>query len=70
VQINTLSICVVLIAVTDLLGGCQKREPTKPAQPTVAAARATPASAEARPRGGAKMSAIAESVRRRHFDLP
>jgi hypothetical protein len=67
---NKVSICVALLAVTDLVSGCQKHEPTRPAQPTVAGAKPRPASREAQPRGGAKMAGIAESVRRRHFDLP
>jgi uncharacterized lipoprotein YajG len=66
---RTLSICIALLALHGLLAGCQKREPTRPAQPTVAAARTAPASTEPS-RCSAAMAAIAQSVRRRHLYLP
>lgn len=65
-----LSTCMVLLAVAALGCGCQRREPTKPAQPTVAAAKEDCGAAEGRSHGGGKMAGFAESVRHRHFDLP
>jgi hypothetical protein len=65
-----LSTCMTLLAVNGLVSGCQKREPTHPAQPTVAAAEERCPAAKMHPRGGAKMPGFHESVRRRHFDLP
>jgi hypothetical protein len=32
---KVLSICVAVLALNALVSGCQKREPTRPAQPTV-----------------------------------
>jgi len=65
-----LSTCMALLAVAALGSGCQRREPTKPAQPTVAAAKERRTAPDVEPRGGGKMAGFAESVRRRHFDLP
>jgi hypothetical protein len=65
-----LSTCIALLAVNGLVSGCQKREPTQPGQPTVAAAKERCGAAEMQPRDGVKMAGFAESVRRRHFDLP
>lgn len=65
-----LSTCVALVVLNSLASGCQKREPTRPAQPTVTAAKTPSGSSKEKARCSTGIAGFAESVRRRHFDLP
>jgi hypothetical protein len=65
-----LSICVAVLALNALISGCQKREPTRPAQPTVMDAKKPPPSSAAQPHRNTGIAGFGESVRKRHFDLP
>jgi hypothetical protein len=65
-----LSICIVVLALNGLMAGCQKREPTRPAQPTVSGAKERRQTPEAEPQRNARIARFEGSVRKRHFDLP
>ena len=63
------SICVALLVLSGITG-CQRREPTRPAQPTVACAKEGSWPSEQKRCRSAGIAGFAECVRRRHFDLP
>ncbi|HSY07165.1 MAG TPA: hypothetical protein VK820_01355 [Steroidobacteraceae bacterium] len=65
-----LSLCVTLVVLSGLASGCQKREPTRPAEPTVTGAKTGRGTSTEKAHGGIGCAGFAESVRRRHFDLP
>jgi hypothetical protein len=67
---KVLSICIVVLALNGLVAGCQKREPTRPAQPTVSGVMERRQSPEAEPHRNAEIARFEGSVRKRHFDLP
>ena len=67
---KVLSICIVVLALNGLVAGCQKREPTRPAQPTVSGATERRQTPEAEPHRNAGIARFEGSVRKRHFDLP
>ena len=64
------SIFIVVLALNGLMAGCQKREPTRPAQPTVSGATERRQTPEAEPQRNARIARFEGSVRKRHFDLP
>ena len=65
---KTLPACAALLALAGPVGGCQRHEPTRPAQPTVRQESGTDSGcAQARSAGPV---GFAESLRRRHMDLP
>jgi hypothetical protein len=66
---KVLPICVALLAISGL-AGCQKREPTRPAQPTVEPAKEGSWPSEQKRCRSAGIAGFAECVRRGHFDLP
>jgi hypothetical protein len=63
------SICVALLLLGGITG-CQKREPTRPAQPTVEPAKGGSWPSEQKRCRSAGIAGFAECVRRGHFDLP
>ena len=65
-----LSICVAVLALGGLVAGCQKREPTRPVQPTVSGANERRQSPDAQSQRDAGIAQFEGSVRKRHFDLP
>lgn len=67
---KVLPICAAVLAAGALIAGCQKREPTRPAQPTVENAKNGAPAFVAEPYCNAAIARFAESVRKRHFDLP
>jgi hypothetical protein len=67
---KVLSICVAVLVASVQIGGCQKREPTRPAQPTVENSKKGAPASVAEPYCNAAIARFAESVRKRHFDLP
>ena len=67
---KVLAICVAVLALNALVSGCQKREPTRPAQPTVSDTKGPPRSSAAPPHCNAGIAGFGEAVRKRHFDLP
>jgi hypothetical protein len=69
-RMKELSICIVVLALNGLVAGCQKREPTRPAQPTVSGATERRQTPEAEPQRTARIARFEGSVRKRHFDLP
>ena len=69
-RMKELSICIVVLALNGLVAGCQKREPTRPAQPTVSGATERRQTPEAEPQRNARIARFEGSVHKRHFDLP
>jgi len=69
-RMKVLSICVAALVLNGLVAGCQKREPTRPVQPTVTGAKERPRSPEAQPQRNMGIAAFRASARKRHFDLP
>jgi hypothetical protein len=67
---KVLSICVAVLALNALVSGCQRREPTRPAQPTVSNTKEPPRSSAAPPHCNRGIAGFGEAVRKRHFDLP
>jgi hypothetical protein len=62
---KVLPVCVAVLAISGFGAGCQKREPTRPAEPTVGASEAQESSCRSKAGAG-----FAESLRKRHFELP
>jgi hypothetical protein len=67
---KVLPICMAVLAISGLGAGCQKREPTRPGEPTVTAAEERTPSAAAEPLRTTVGVGFAESLRKRHFELP
>jgi len=67
---KSLPVCLTVLALCGVVSACQKREPTRPAQPTVTGATTDSGSCKEKSRAGPKIIGFAESVRRHHFDLP
>jgi hypothetical protein len=65
---KTLRVCAALLAITAPVSGCQKHEPTRPAQPTVG--ESSTGSGCAQSRSGTGPIGFVEALRRRHMDLP
>jgi hypothetical protein len=65
-----LPFCLTVLALSGLVGACQKREPTRPAQPTVTNTKTKTGSGKEQSHCSSGIAGFAESVRRRHFDLP
>jgi hypothetical protein len=67
---KVLSICVAVLALNALVSACQKREPTRPAQPTVSDTKEPSRLSAAPPHCNKGIVGFGEAVRKRHFDLP
>jgi len=61
--------CMALLALCALVGGCEKRESTRAAQPPAAAGDKTADSSRGEARCPSGVSGFHESVRRRHLEL-
>ena len=69
-HMKALSICVAALALHALMSGCQKREPTRPAQPTVSEVKNAPQSAPAQAHCPRAVGGLSQAVRKHHFGLP